>query len=269
MALASVIYLRCSLVRPPSQLVRVVLRCFPSWPTPCSANSYFLNTAPVPGHQRDQGSETIGPPCLLAYVDHATLAGPPCCRVVRRSCKSRAIEPVVRMGCTGGAIEPGVQMGSSRAIEPVLRMGSSLVIEPGVFSAPPPVLSLLASPRPRALGVEGSPKSTPRRRPRASFLPPPPFSPFSGVRGAAARGRIPAIAKTTNSPAGARSAAARANVHVLCAHQTRSPRATCTFCAPTKLAVGRHKTWETALAVRVRPRAWWHGRSRTGVVARA
>ena len=71
-------------------------------------------------------------------MDHATLAGPPCCRVVRRSCKSRAIEPVVRMGCTGGAIEPGVQMGSSRAIEPVLRMGSSLVIEPGVFSAPPP-----------------------------------------------------------------------------------------------------------------------------------
>ena len=48
------------------------------------------------------------------------------------------------MGCTGGAIEPGVQMGSSRAIEPVLRMGSSLVIEPGVFSASPPVLSLLA-----------------------------------------------------------------------------------------------------------------------------
>ena len=42
LALASVIYLRCSLVRPPSQLVRVVLRCFPSWPTPCSANSYFL-----------------------------------------------------------------------------------------------------------------------------------------------------------------------------------------------------------------------------------
>ena len=169
--------------RPPSQLVRVVLRCFPSWPTPCSANSYFLNTAPVPGHQRDQGSETIGPPCRLdghravshmwitqheqghraavLSVDHARVGGP----------SSRQCGWDARAGPSSREC--------SRAIEPVLRMGSSLVIEPGVFSAPPPVLSLLASPRPRALGVEGSPKSTPRRRPRASFLPPPPFSPFS------------------------------------------------------------------------------------------
>ena len=145
----------------------------------------------------------------------------------------------------------------------------------GRLFCPPPVLSLLASPRPRALGVEGSPKSTSRRRPRASCLPPPlslPSRLAPQARGCARRGRARAHtsdSKKDNSPAGARSAAARANVHVLCAHQTRSPRATCTFCAPTKLVVGRHKTWETALAVLVRPRAWWHGRSRTGVVARA